>query len=176
LCHLLWSPLFFRLRRPDWALIEVVFLWGSLVALVLGLRPISPFASALILPYLAWVSFCGVAELGDCEAEQAFRVAPLIAGRVADRDHFPLLLASGQGDFSQGIADARAAQGAGNGRAPANKPGGRVLLVVTDQSEREAMVVLVRDLNRGAEQHAVPVFLPHWIDHARAPSCASPEN
>ena len=57
LCHALWSPLFFRLRRPDWALIEVVFLWASLVALVVGLWPISHFASQLIVPYLAWVSF-----------------------------------------------------------------------------------------------------------------------
>ena len=56
-CHLLWSPLFFRLRRPDWALIEVVFLWASLVALVIGLWPISPTASLMILPYLLWVSF-----------------------------------------------------------------------------------------------------------------------
>jgi len=56
-CHFLWSPLFFRLRRPDWALLEVVFLWSSLVALIIGLWPISPFASALILPYFAWVSF-----------------------------------------------------------------------------------------------------------------------
>lgn len=56
-CHLLWSPLFFRARRPDWALVEVVFLWVSLVALVVGLWPISHLASALILPYLLWVSF-----------------------------------------------------------------------------------------------------------------------
>ena len=55
--HALWSPLFFRARRPDLALIEVVFLWSSLVALVIGLWPISHFASALIVPYLAWVSF-----------------------------------------------------------------------------------------------------------------------
>lgn len=55
--HALWSPLFFRLRRPDWALIEVVFLWASLVALVVGLWPISPKASLLILPYFLWVSF-----------------------------------------------------------------------------------------------------------------------
>jgi len=55
--HLLWSPLFFRLRRPDWALVEVVFLWGSILALVVGLWPISPFASLLIVPYLLWVSF-----------------------------------------------------------------------------------------------------------------------
>lgn len=58
--HALWSPLFFRMRRPDWALIEVVFLWGSLVALLIGLRPISPFASWLIVPYFAWVSFAAV--------------------------------------------------------------------------------------------------------------------
>ena len=55
--HLLWSPLFFRARRPDWALVEVVFLWASLVALVVGLWPIAPMASLLIVPYLAWVSF-----------------------------------------------------------------------------------------------------------------------
>jgi len=55
--HALWSPLFFRARRPDWALIEVVFLWASLVALVIGLWPVSHLASALIVPYLLWVSF-----------------------------------------------------------------------------------------------------------------------
>ena len=55
--HLLWSPLFFRARRPDWALVEVVFLWASLVALVAGLWPISHAASLLIAPYLLWVSF-----------------------------------------------------------------------------------------------------------------------
>jgi benzodiazapine receptor len=57
LFHLLWSPLFFKLRRPDWALIEVVFLWVSLALLVWGLWPISPRAALLIVPYLSWVSF-----------------------------------------------------------------------------------------------------------------------
>ncbi|MBX9813289.1 MAG: tryptophan-rich sensory protein [Sphingomonas sp.] len=60
LCHLLWSPLFFKLRRPDWALVEVVFLWGSLVAMIVGLWPISILSSLLILPYFAWVSFAAV--------------------------------------------------------------------------------------------------------------------
>ena len=55
--HLLWSPLFFKLKRPDWALLEVAFLWSSLVALIVGLAPISRSASLLILPYLLWVSF-----------------------------------------------------------------------------------------------------------------------
>lgn len=63
LCHFLWSPLFFRLRRPDWALVEVVFLWASLVAMIAVLWPIAPFAGALILPYLAWVSFAAFLNL-----------------------------------------------------------------------------------------------------------------
>lgn len=57
LFHAAWSPLFFRARRPDWALIEVAFLWGSLLALVVGLWPISKMASLLIAPYFLWVSF-----------------------------------------------------------------------------------------------------------------------
>jgi tryptophan-rich sensory protein len=57
LLHLLWSPLFFKLKRPDWALLEVVLLWASLVALVVGLAPISLTAAYLIWPYLLWVSF-----------------------------------------------------------------------------------------------------------------------
>lgn len=57
---LAWSPLFFVMKRPDRALVEVVFLWASLVALVIGLWPISQTASLLILPYLAWVSFAAV--------------------------------------------------------------------------------------------------------------------
>jgi tryptophan-rich sensory protein len=63
LCHLAWSPLFFKAQRPDWALIEVVFLWASLVALVVGLWPISTMAAMLILPYLAWVSFAAYLNL-----------------------------------------------------------------------------------------------------------------
>lgn len=56
-CHFLWSPLFFKLRRPDWALGEVTFLWGSLLALLVFVRPLSPLASWLIVPYFVWVSF-----------------------------------------------------------------------------------------------------------------------
>ena len=61
--HFLWSPLFFNLRRPDWALIEVVFLWLSVLALSIGLRPYAVFASWLIVPYFSWVSFAAVLNL-----------------------------------------------------------------------------------------------------------------
>jgi tryptophan-rich sensory protein len=56
-CHMLWSPLFFNLQRPDWALIEVPFLWLSIVALMIVLAPLSHLAALLLIPYLLWVSF-----------------------------------------------------------------------------------------------------------------------
>ncbi len=62
----LWSALFFARRRPDWALAEVVPLWGSIVAMILLLprprgRPLRASRSTwLLLPYLAWVSFASV--------------------------------------------------------------------------------------------------------------------
>ncbi|MEL6878649.1 MAG: TspO/MBR family protein, partial [Pseudomonadota bacterium] len=31
--HLAWSPLFFKVKRPDWALFENVFLWLSVLSL-----------------------------------------------------------------------------------------------------------------------------------------------
>lgn len=62
-CHILWSPLFFTARRPDWALIEVPFLWASVSALCIALRDYSVLASWLIVPYLAWVSFAAVLNL-----------------------------------------------------------------------------------------------------------------
>lgn len=55
--HLLWSPLFFKLKRPDWALAENALLWLSVLALFVGLRPYSALASWFIAPYLVWVSF-----------------------------------------------------------------------------------------------------------------------
>jgi tryptophan-rich sensory protein len=58
--HLLWSPLFFNLRRPDLALLEVPFLWLSILALMVGLAPLAPLAVWLLAPYLAWVSFAAV--------------------------------------------------------------------------------------------------------------------
>lgn len=72
LFHALWSPLFFRARRPDWALIEVVFLWASLVALVTGLWPISHQASLLIVPYLLWVSFAAWLNLAIVRLNRPF--------------------------------------------------------------------------------------------------------
>ncbi len=61
--NLLWSLLFFRFQRPDWAVIEVVALWLSILVLVLSSARYSKVAAALLLPYLAWVSFAGFLNL-----------------------------------------------------------------------------------------------------------------
>lgn len=61
--HMLWSPLFFNLKRPDWALIEVPFLWLSILALMFGVSPLSTMAVWLLLPYLLWVTFAAFLNL-----------------------------------------------------------------------------------------------------------------
>ena len=60
LFHLLWSPLFFRYQRPDWALVEVLFLWLSVLAMLIMAWRFTPLAGAMILPYFLWVSFAAV--------------------------------------------------------------------------------------------------------------------
>ena len=55
--NVLWSLLFFRLRRPDWALMEVGFLWLSVLLLMIVLGRYSRKASLLLTPYLAWIAF-----------------------------------------------------------------------------------------------------------------------
>lgn len=52
-----WSLLFFRLRRPDWAMIEVGFLFASIVLLMYACWHRSKLAVALLVPYLVWVGF-----------------------------------------------------------------------------------------------------------------------
>ena len=61
--HVLWSPLFFNFRRPDWALMEVPFLWLSIVAMMVGVAPLSRLAVWLLAPYLAWVAFAAFLNL-----------------------------------------------------------------------------------------------------------------
>lgn len=61
--NVLWSPLFFKLRRPDWALAEVPLLWLSILLPIVLLWPFSWIGSLLLLPYLAWVSFAAILNL-----------------------------------------------------------------------------------------------------------------
>ena len=77
--HALWSPLFFTLKRPDWALIEAPLLWLSVLALMLGLAPLSGLAAWLLAPYLLWVAFAVVLNAAIVRMN-----APFGRGAVAD--------------------------------------------------------------------------------------------
>jgi benzodiazapine receptor len=67
-----WSALFFRMRRPDWAAIEVVALWVSIGALVLATGQVSGAAAWCLAPYWAWVSFAAVLNWAVVRLNPAF--------------------------------------------------------------------------------------------------------
>jgi tryptophan-rich sensory protein len=54
--NVVWSLLFFKLRRPDLAGFEVLFLWASIVMLIVLLKRWAPVSAWLLAPYLAWVT------------------------------------------------------------------------------------------------------------------------
>ncbi len=55
-----WSPLFFGLHRIDWALVDIVALWVTIVATTVAFCRVTPVAGWLFVPYLLWVSFATV--------------------------------------------------------------------------------------------------------------------
>ena len=56
----LWSVLFFGLQSPGAAAVEIVLLWAAILATLLAFWKRSNLAGALLVPYLAWVSFAAV--------------------------------------------------------------------------------------------------------------------
>jgi tryptophan-rich sensory protein len=58
--NLSWSVIFFGLRRPAWALGEIVLLWMCIAATIAAFWIHDPIAGALLVPYLAWVTFAAV--------------------------------------------------------------------------------------------------------------------
>jgi len=55
--NIYWSVLFFRNRRPDHALVEVPFLWLSVLVIMVILALFTGLTWLFMLPYLLWVSF-----------------------------------------------------------------------------------------------------------------------
>ncbi|MGK7312267.1 MAG: TspO/MBR family protein [Candidatus Longimicrobiales bacterium M2_2A_002] len=58
--NLAWSGIFFALRSPGWALVEIVALWVAIVVTTILFFRHSAWAGALMVPYLLWVSFASV--------------------------------------------------------------------------------------------------------------------
>jgi tryptophan-rich sensory protein len=55
-----WSYLFFGLKNPMLALLEIALLWLMIYETYLKFVKINKIAGYLLLPYLAWVSFASV--------------------------------------------------------------------------------------------------------------------
>ena len=60
LLNFLWTPLFFGAHRIGIAFADIVMLWIGLAATVICFFRVSPRTGALLLPYLAGVSFAAV--------------------------------------------------------------------------------------------------------------------
>jgi translocator protein len=61
--NMAWSGLFFGLRSPGAALMEIILLWGAILATMIAFRRRSAAAGWLMLPYLAWVTFAAALNL-----------------------------------------------------------------------------------------------------------------
>jgi benzodiazapine receptor len=55
-----WSPLFFGLKNPGLALLDIGLLWLALLATILAFWKARRIAGILLVPYLAWVTFASV--------------------------------------------------------------------------------------------------------------------
>lgn len=59
-----WSVIFFGLRSPGWALIEIILLWIAVLATMILFCRISTFSGALIVPYFAWITYAAYLNAG----------------------------------------------------------------------------------------------------------------
>lgn len=59
-----WTPIFFGAHKLKWALIEILFLTGTVGATMMSWYPISRTATLLMTPYLAWL--CLASSLTYC--------------------------------------------------------------------------------------------------------------
>jgi translocator protein len=53
----LWSLIFFGLRSPGLALVEIVVLWRLILETAIWFYGVRPLAGLLLLPYLLWTTF-----------------------------------------------------------------------------------------------------------------------
>ncbi len=87
----LWSWLFFRWHRPDFALVDLAVLWLVILATAVAFSRIRPLAGWLLLPYLCWVAFAGAlnASIAARNPQGAAPVAGVRAVGIAAADCAP---------------------------------------------------------------------------------------
>ena len=60
LLNAIWTPLFFGLKSPLLAFIDVVLLWFGILVTIVKFYGLSKPAAVLLIPYLLWVTFASV--------------------------------------------------------------------------------------------------------------------
>lgn len=60
LLNIFWSVLFFGLKSPGGAMIEIFVLWIFILLTIIKFYKISKAAAYLLIPYILWVSFAAV--------------------------------------------------------------------------------------------------------------------
>ncbi|MEM4703202.1 MAG: TspO/MBR family protein [Candidatus Pacearchaeota archaeon] len=58
--NVLWSWIFFGLKQPKIAFVEIIILWLSILVVILVVRKSSKTSAWLLVPYLVWVAFAGI--------------------------------------------------------------------------------------------------------------------
>ncbi len=58
--NVLWSVLFFGLRSPFYAFVEIIMLWVAIALTIQNFSRISRTAGLLLVPYILWVSFAAI--------------------------------------------------------------------------------------------------------------------
>ncbi|OGG14622.1 TspO protein [Candidatus Gottesmanbacteria bacterium RIFCSPHIGHO2_01_FULL_39_10] len=61
--NVFWSVLFFGMRNPTLALLDILALWMSIFVTIHLFGKISKLASMILIPYILWVSFAFILNL-----------------------------------------------------------------------------------------------------------------
>lgn len=56
----IWSLLFFGLKNPFYAFLEIIILWFAIALTIYQFWKINKKASYLLIPYIAWVTFAAI--------------------------------------------------------------------------------------------------------------------
>jgi benzodiazapine receptor len=109
--NLAWSPLFFKKHEIGFALLDITALLGVLGATIIEFNKVSPTASYLLLPYLAWSSYATALtasiykknpQARGSQSEKARKQVEDAANTVGDKASE---LASTVGDKASELAD-----------------------------------------------------------------------
>ncbi|MDP3733454.1 MAG: TspO/MBR family protein [Candidatus Daviesbacteria bacterium] len=61
--NIAWSIIFFGMKNPTLALVDIVVLWVAIILTIKSFSKINNLAGQLLYPYLTWVSFASILNL-----------------------------------------------------------------------------------------------------------------